>query len=224
MKNITAILVALFLSQSTFGFFTYHTGEDEVITSRQVYDQIGEKSLSFEAFDLAYRGWIELTDSLSIQYDFLTIVDFSQPSTKKRFYLIDMKKRLIVHQEYVAHGKNSGDLWAENFSNTPKSNQSSLGFYKTAETYHGKHGLSLKLDGLEKGINHLARKRAIVIHSADYAEEAFIKKYGRLGRSFGCPALPSKNYAKIINRIKEGTLLFVYATGQGYVQNSTVLN
>ncbi len=224
MKILAAIWVTLFLSQSTLGFFAYHTGGDEVITSRQVYDQLGEKSLSFEAFDLAYRGWMELTDSLSIKHDFLTIVDFSQPSTKKRFYLIDIKKRSIIYQEYVAHGKNSGDLWAENFSNTPKSNQSSLGFYKTAETYHGKHGLSLKLDGLEKGINHLARKRAIVIHSADYAEEAFIKKYGRLGRSFGCPALPSKNYAKIINRIKEGTLLFVYATGQGYVQNSSVLN
>jgi hypothetical protein len=113
---------------------------------------------------------------------------------------------------------------AEKFSNTPLSNQSSLGFYKTAETYHGKHGLSLRLDGLEKGINDKARQRAIVIHSAKYAEESFIKTYGRLGRSFGCPALPAGNYTEIIKLIKDGTLLFIYYPQPAYLENSSILN
>jgi hypothetical protein len=130
----------------------------------------------------------------------------------------------VIFQDYVAHGKNTGNLMAEKFSNRPFSNQSSLGFFQTAETYHGKHGLSLRLDGLEKGINDKARQRAIVIHSAKYAEESFIKKYGRLGRSFGCPALPAGNYYEIIELIKGGTLLFIYYPQPGYLENSSVLN
>ena len=145
-------------------------------------------------------------------------------TSSARFYLIDLDSRQVIYQDYVAHGRNTGNLMAEYFSNTPHSNQSSLGFYKTAETYHGKHGLSLKLDGLEKGINDKARQRAIVIHSAKYAEASFIKKYGRLGRSFGCPALPVQNYDKIIELIKGGTLLFIYFPEPGYLDNSSVLN
>jgi hypothetical protein len=193
-------------------------------SSRTIYDQIGNRSMSFEAFDLAFRGWTALKDSIDLREDVITVVDFSQPSTNKRFYLINMETKEVIFQDYVSHGKNTGNLMAERFSNIPYSNQSSLGFYKTAETYHGKHGLSLKLDGLENGINDLARQRAIVIHAAKYAEESFIKKYGRLGRSFGCPALPAKNYNQIIELIKGGTLLFIYFPESGYLNNSTVLN
>lgn len=180
--------------------------------------------MSFEAFDLAFKGWTELKDSMDLREQVITVVDFSQPSTSKRFYLINMNTKEVIFQDYVSHGKNTGNLMAEKFSNNPNSNQSSLGFYKTAETYYGKHGLSLKLDGLENGINDLARQRAIVIHAAKYAEESFIKKYGRLGRSFGCPALPAGNYYQIIELIKEGTLLFIYYPASGYLKNSTVLN
>lgn len=180
--------------------------------------------MSLKAFDLAYKGWVSLKDSLNPGKHIITVVDFSQPSTKKRFYLIDMDVKEVIYQNYVAHGKNTGSLLAEKFSNIPESLQSSLGFFKTAETYNGKHGLSLKLDGLEKGINNLARKRAIVIHAADYAEESFIKKYGRLGRSFGCPALPSENYDEVIELIKGGTLLFIYSPASEYLKISPVLN
>lgn len=152
------------------------------------------------------------------------MLDFSQPSSQKRFYLIDLDAKRVIHQDYVAHGKNTGALMAERFSNIPNSNQSSLGFYRTAETYHGKHGLSLRLDGLEKGINDKARQRAIVIHSAWYSEESFIKKHGRLGRSFGCPALPAGNYEEIIQWIKDGTLLFIYSPESTYLENSNILN
>ena len=192
--------------------------------AKSIYDQIDNQSMSFEAFDLAFRGWNELKDSIDLIDNVISVVDFSQPSNNKRFYLIDLDTRQVIYQDYVAHGRNTGNLMAEKFSNTPHSNQSSLGFYKTAETYHGKHGLSLKLDGLEKGINDKARQRAIVIHAAKYAEESFIRKYGRLGRSFGCPALPARNYEEIIELIKGGTLLFIYFPQSGYLENSSVLN
>ena len=192
--------------------------------SSLIYNQIGNYSLSFEAFDLALSGYSELKDSLHLRENIISVVDFSQPSTKKRFYLINIDTKKVLFQDYVAHGKNTGILEAEKFSNIANSNQSSLGFFKTAETYHGKNGLSLRLDGLEKGINNLARKRAIVIHAADYAEETFIKKYGRLGRSYGCPSLPPENYNKIIELIKEGTLLFIYSPQETYLHSSEILN
>jgi hypothetical protein len=192
--------------------------------SRSLYEQIGNKSMAFEAFDLAYRGWLALRDSLNLKKNIISVVDFSQPSDHKRFYLIDMNSREVIYQNYVAHGKNTGALVAKSFSNKPNSYQSSLGFYKTGETYYGKHGLSLRLDGLEEGINSKARERAIVIHAAKYAEESFIKKYGRLGRSFGCPALPEEDFSYVIDLIKDGTLLFIYHSEEGYLKVSTVLN
>ena len=192
--------------------------------SSLIYNQIGNYSLSFEAFNLALKGYMELKDSLHLRENIITVVDFSQPSTKKRFYLINLNTKEVLFQDYVAHGKNTGVLEAKKFSNTINSNQSSLGFFKTGETYHGKNGLSLRLDGLEQGINNLARKRAIVIHAADYAEETFIKKYGRLGRSYGCPSLPPGNYNAIIELIKGGTLLFIYSPQETYLHSSEILN
>jgi hypothetical protein len=192
--------------------------------SRLIYNQIGNKSLSFEAFDLALKGYCEMKDSLKLRENIISVVDFSQPSTKKRFYLIDIDTKKVLYQDYVAHGKNTGVLEAKKFSNRVNSNQSSLGFFKTGETYYGKNGFSLKLDGLEKGINDLARRRGIVIHAAYYAEESFINKYGRLGRSFGCPALPSENYNDIIELIKDGTLLFIYSPEESYFQTSAIID
>lgn len=213
----------LFITLGFAGSLSDHRGEGST-DARFIYDQIDNQSMSFEAFDLAFRGWNELKDSIDLIDNVISVLDFSQPSNRKRFYLINLDTREVIYQDYVAHGRNTGNLMAENFSNIPHSNQSSLGFYKTAETYHGKHGLSLKLDGLEKGINDKARQRAIVIHAAKYAEASFIKKYGRLGRSFGCPALPAQNYDEIIELIKGGTLLFIYFPEPGYLDNSSVLN
>lgn len=223
MRAFTFIYIVVILVHPAFAGNPV-TPDVDYPNSRFLYDQIGNKSMSFEAFDLAYKGWVTLKDSLHLKDNVITVVDFSQPSTEKRFYLIDMDSREVIYQNYVAHGKNTGALVAKHFSNTPNSYQSSLGFFKTAETYHGKHGLSLKLDGLEKGINHKARERAIVIHAARYAEESFIKKYGRLGRSFGCPALPSEKYNEVIELIKEGTLLFIYFPAEGYLKISPILN
>jgi len=211
----------------SFNGSVVHTEEpanESIDSAHHLYQEMANTSLSFEAFDMAYRGWLKLKDSLYLEKKIITLVDFSQPSTQKRFYLIDIDAQKIVYQNYVAHGKNSGLLEAKQFSNIINSNQSSLGFFKTGATYYGKHGLSLILNGLEKGINDLAKKRHIVIHKAAYAEESFIKKHGRLGRSFGCPALPSANYQFVIDQIKDGTLLFIYHPKATYHKSSSILN
>lgn len=176
---------------------------------------------SKEVLDLAMEGWGKLGQNLRSQI--LTVIDFSLPSTAKRLWVIDPVKGLILHHTVVAHGRNSGELLAKNFSNRPESYQSSLGFYKTGETYQGKHGYSLRLDGLEKGFNDQARSRAIVIHGADYAKEEFAKSTGRLGRSLGCPALPPELSARVIDLIKNGSLLFIYGKDPNYLTQSELL-
>lgn len=189
-----------------------------------LYHSLSESSSqlpSMEVLELAMEGWGKLENDL--KSPLLTVIDFSLPSTQKRLWVIDPAKGLILHHSVVAHGRNSGELLAKNFSNQPESFQSSLGFYKTAETYQGKHGYSLRLDGLEKGFNDQARNRAIVIHGADYAKEEFAKSTGRLGRSLGCPALPPELSAKVIDLIKDGSLLFIYGNDESYLQKSYLL-
>lgn len=154
----------------------------------------------------------------------LSIIDFSKQSTQKRFFIIDIKNQKLLLQTFVAHGKNSGINLPTRFSNKLGSNQSSLGFFRTAETYFGKHGYSLILDGLEKGINDNARRRAIVIHGAKYVSKNFIKCYNRLGRSWGCPAVSEDLSEKIINIIKGGTCLFIYSDKEDYYEKSIVFN
>ena len=152
--------------------------------------------------------------------DIVTIIDFSKPSTEKRLFILDLEKQKILYHTYVAHGKNTGQNVATKFSNNKGSNQSSLGLFRTAESYQGKHGYSLRLDGLEKGFNDNARSRAVVMHSASYVSEGFIQKHGRLGRSWGCPALPVELSKEIIDLIKEGSCLYIYADDSNYLENS----
>ena len=206
------------------------SSELAVITTTEVneveilYHSLSESSSqlpSMEVLELAMEGWGKLENDL--KSPLLTVIDFSLPSTQKRLWVIDPSKGLILHHSVVAHGRNSGELLAKNFSNQPESFKSSLGFYKTAETYQGKHGYSLRLDGLEKGFNDQARNRAIVIHGADYAKEEFAKSTGRLGRSLGCPALPPELSAKVIDLIKDGSLLFIYGNDESYLQKSYLL-
>lgn len=173
---------------------------------------------------LDYKIFANAMESLDeMEYsneDILTIIDFSKPSTEKRLFILDLKEQKILHHTYVAHGKNTGENLATKFSNTRGSNQSSLGLFRTAESYYGKHGYSLRLDGLEKGFNDKARERAVVMHSAWYVSEDFIQKHGRLGRSFGCPALPMELSQEIIDLIKGGSCLYIYADDSNYLKNS----
>lgn len=178
----------------------------------------------FGAFVRGIEGMKQLQAEKKLANDtILALIDYSKPSSQKRLWVIDVKNQQLIHCALVAHGKNSGLITPAKFSNAAHSNMSSQGFFLTGETYQGKHGYSLRLDGLEPGINDNARSRAIVIHSADYATAEFVKKYGRLGRSFGCPALPPAKSKNIIDTIKNGTCLYIYANDQNYVSKSKIL-
>ena len=140
----------------------------------------------------------------------LTVIDFSKPSTLKRMWVFDLRSKELLFEELVSHGRGSGRTMATEFSNVPESNQSSIGLYRTGETYIGKHGYSLRLDGLEPGFNDRARARAIVMHGAEYVNESTARAQGYLGRSLGCPALRPGITREVIDAVKEGGLLFAY--------------
>jgi len=186
---------------------------------KALYDAIKlHKKLSFHIFRMAMVGFYNIKHSK--KSDKIILIDFSKPSTQKRCFVIDLIHKKLLYQCLVAHGKNSGGNTPSKFSNIPESKQSSLGFFLTAEVYNGKHGLSLRLDGIEKDINHYARQRAIVIHGANYVSPDFVKKNGRLGRSWGCPALPMPLSKEIIPLIANGRCMFIYAKDANYLENS----
>jgi hypothetical protein len=187
---------------------------------------LAETGLTREIFNLAIKGWEKLSMSGKLHNrDIVTIADYSQSSNKKRLYVIDLKNRKLLFNTYVAHGRNTGDEFARSFSNKEGSLKSSLGFYVTENPVIGSHtGFSLMINGVEKGFNDNAEKRAIIVHAADYATEGFIHKYGRLGRSLGCPALPPELNKLIIEAIKGGTCLFLYNPDKNYLSTSSMLN
>jgi hypothetical protein len=191
-----------------------------------IYDSLNldHLGLTKEALLYAYEGQQKLEEKGEVgNPDILTVCDFSQPSDQKRMYVIDVKNLKVLIHTYVAHGRNSGLEYAERFSNRPESLQSSLGFYVTKNTYFGKHGLSLRLEGLEKGFNDKAEARAVVVHGAPYiGDQRLGSRY--MGRSWGCPAVPQQIASKVINTIKNGTTLFIYHPSQKYLHGSTVLN
>lgn len=187
---------------------------------------LADCGLARNIFNLAVKGLKKLTTEGMLQNpDIVTIADYSQSCNNKRFYVIDLKNKKLLFNTYVAHGKNTGDEYANSFSNVEGSLKSSLGFFITESPMVGPHtGFALLIKGVEKGFNDLAEKRAIIIHAADYVSENFIKKYGRIGRSWGCPALPPDLNKPIIERIKGGTCLFVYNPDAHYISSSSLLN
>ncbi|MGA2654827.1 MAG: murein L,D-transpeptidase catalytic domain family protein [Gammaproteobacteria bacterium] len=154
----------------------------------------------------------------------LTIIDYSKASSEPRLWVFDLANSELLYEELVAHGRGSGGNVAEKFSNTPESYQSSIGVFITEETYTGRNGYSLRLEGLEEGINHLARNRAIVIHGANYVSPEFVEKNGRLGRSHGCPAVSPSVNKELINTIKGGSLVFAYYPNQKWLSESEFLH
>lgn len=153
----------------------------------------------------------------------LTVIDFSQASPNERLWVYDLRSRTLLFQEVVSHGRGSGVALATAFSNAPESHQSSLGLYRTAETYVGKHGYSLRLDGLEEGFNDNARPRAIVMHAADYVNPAAAQANGYLGRSLGCPAVRPAISRRLIDTVKNGGLLFAYYPDASWLESSVYL-
>lgn len=179
-----------------------------------IYSQLHSTTISalpkMESFTKALEGFYSLKAKGIVSKDILTLVDFSLSSNKKRLWVIDLSTNTILFNSLVAHGKNTGEEFANTFSNKAESFKSSLGFYVTGEIYTGKHGKSLKLDGQEKGLNDNARNRAVVMHGADYVSEDFIRNHHRLGRSQGCPAIPVELTDDIINTIKDKSCLYIY--------------
>jgi hypothetical protein len=174
-------------------------------------------ALAFDAVACAVRlGDVQAPPSL-------TVIDYSKPSTARRLWVFDLASRALLFEEFVAHGQGSGDDRATTFSNAPESRQSSLGLFRAAETYVGKHGYSLRLDGLDRGFNDLARARAIVVHGASYVSEGFIAATGRLGRSWGCPAIGVGIARTLIDRVKGGGLVFAYYPDPHWLRTSKYL-
>jgi hypothetical protein len=181
--------------------------------------------LSEAAFEYALKGYKYLVEKGKVvKNGVLSICDFSQSSRNKRFYVIDMAEKKVLINTWVAHGHNSGGEFARSFSNSPESHKSSLGFYVTGNTYYGSHGLSLKIEGVEKNINDKADKRNIVIHGSEYVGEEFLSRSPINGRSYGCPALPAEETDKVIEAIKDGSCLFIYHPTKSYITKSKVLN
>ena len=153
----------------------------------------------------------------------LTVIDYSKPSSEKRLWVYDLATRELLYEELVAHGQGTGANIASKFSNNNDSHQTSLGLFVTDTTYVGKNGYSLRLDGLDKGINDRARERAIVMHGAPYVSQEFVKANGRLGRSWGCPAVSNAVAKQLIDRVKGGGLVFAYYPDAQWLKSSKYL-
>ncbi|NDV68404.1 murein L,D-transpeptidase catalytic domain family protein [Dysgonomonas sp. 25] len=196
----------------------------ELTETQKLYAELQLDSLvNYNMFEDAMIGY----NALDIpNKEIITLIDFSKPSTEERLYVLDLKEKKVLFTSHVAHGKNSGWNYATAFSNKMKSNKSSLGFFITGDTYRGKRGYSLTINGQEKGINDNARMRGVVFHGAKYANPALIYQGegGRLGRSRGCPALPMDIYRPVIDTIKGGTMVFIYAENADYKKKSPILS
>ena len=192
---------------------------------KPLFDSLGLEAmgLSRKAFDMALKGMEKLKKADRIHSNILSIIDFTQSSTSKRLFVFDLDNGRLLFNTLVAHGKKTGEEWARSFSNSPRSNKSSIGFYVTGQTYNGSNGYSLKLMGMESGFNSNAYQRAIVVHGADYVNEEYIENQGYIGRSQGCPALMPEVCRPIINTIKEGSCLFVYYPLPQYLKRSSLV-
>jgi hypothetical protein len=198
--------------------------EEEVSSLYEEID-LQDFGLSRQAFEYAYKGYTYLSDHHMLERsNVLSICDFSQSSRNKRLYVIDLDQKKVVINTFVAHGRKSGSEFARSFSNNPRSHKSSLGFYITEHTYFGDHGLSLKIHGIEKGINDRADRRNIVIHGSRYVGADFLEGNPFNGRSFGCPAVPYEENDEVIDAIKDGSCLFIYHPTKKYIVRSKIIN
>jgi hypothetical protein len=182
-------------------------------------------SLDLEILRLALTAQREaLREGLVERPDILSVIDYSLPSTTPRFWVFDLERAKLLYRELIAHGRGTGENWARAFSNRHGSKQSSLGLFATAGTYYGRNGYSLYLHGLEAEVNDNAYDRTIVMHGAWYVSKEFARKHGRLGRSWGCPALRQAVSREVIDRIKNGSALFIYYPDRRWLARSGFLS
>ncbi|MBL7765474.1 MAG: murein L,D-transpeptidase catalytic domain family protein [Chitinophagaceae bacterium] len=233
---ILFLLLVLLSAVTPHSVFAKKISETEEVNAvkteryvRYVYDHMkfgkNIRKISYEAFRSGFLGYLNLLESGKLNNDaYLTICDFTLSSNQKRMWVFDVKAKKVLFHTLVAHGQGTGEEYAVQFSNTPESHQSSLGFYTTGETYEGGNGYSLKLNGVDGIFNSNAYERAIVIHAADYVSEEFARCNQRIGRSHGCPALPVDIAPKVIDQIKNGTCLFIYHSSKNYLTASQWIN
>jgi hypothetical protein len=242
-------LISLLLVIASFTFASVYTSSGSTFTSisesfsdphalkltrinfedsiSSLYRTIGLEKLgmNYDVFRYGMIGFYSLKqDGKVSDRNLVSFIDFTKPSTEKRFYTVDLDSRTVKYHSLVSHGRNTGENIAQSFSNKQHSNQSSLGFYVTGETYVGSKGYSMRLDGVDGEYNSNMRDRAVVMHDAEYVSEEWIRKYGRLGRSQGCPALPKEIAKEVINTIKDRTVIFAYFNDLKYLQSSAHLN
>jgi hypothetical protein len=217
LLKVVTIVVVLFSSiisnDDPIPISVVHTATNSKAEMENLYANLQTNHFELPqkiCFSYALKGFYKLKENGLIKKNILTIIDFSLSSNLKRLWVIDLASKSILFQSLVAHGRNTGEEYANSFSNKANSFKSSIGFYATGEVYQGKHGLSLRLDGLEKGINDNARNRGVVMHAADYVSATFIKNNTRLGRSQGCPAIPTAISKEIISAIKDQSCLYIY--------------
>ncbi len=189
------------------------------------YASLHDSTVTPELYRFGLQGFEKLKSmGMAVNDSLLTLIDFSLPSNTERFFIVNIIRNRIICRSLVSHGKNSGDLYARKFSNKSHSFESSLGFFITGNEYLGAQGYSLQLLGMDKGFNDHSQERGIVIHGAQYATREYASKYGRLGRSLGCPALPPSMSKTVINLIRNGSVIFCYYPDPFYFQQSTILH
>lgn len=223
---LALVLACTYSFQGSSNFKSESVGKTSFYDNHvnDLYTSLNAKGLDLHVLAKALKGYYKLKGENKLKTNLLTVVDFTKSSKESRLFIINVEDQKVIHSSLVSHGRGSGDDFATKFSNIHNSYQSSLGFYLTGETYNGAHGISLRLDGLEKGFNDNARARGIVIHSADYVSYEFAKKVGRLGRSHGCPALPVEGYSEIIDLVKNKSLFFIYYPDKNYLTKSEYIN
>lgn len=233
MKIRHILYLLAFLSITGWGPFSFlfgYTNNESFATKAWLDEetriiQSQAHNIDPDVLRLALKAFTKAREEGLDTKQFLTVIDYTKPSTERRLWVINMRKSTVVYNTWVSHGKNSGQAYATSFSNQPGSLQSSYGvFMTTAEPYFGDNGYSLRLVGLEPGINDNAFRRAIVIHGAWYADSGVVKRYGQLGRSWGCPAVSEELAKPLIDTIKEHTLVFAYTDNRSWIRNSPFLN
>jgi hypothetical protein len=212
------LILSVLVCQNSFGFLKNFRSQSQ---SQSILDQ--SYDINPQVLDLAVIAYQRANKTGKVKKPYITIIDYTLPSTQKRLWLVDLKQKKVILHTWVAHGSGSGLKYAEHFSNAHGSHQTSLGVFVTGETYQGKHGTSLRLHGLENGVNHSAQSRGIVIHGAPYVSERYIKDAGRLGRSWGCPAISFDVSKRLIETIKNGSLVFSYYPQKNWLKTSKYL-
>ncbi len=216
MKKVL-LLIALFYSSNLFAYDIAGIKAKHIAAKTTNLKPTLAK-LAIEAFHNAQKQGVRLSKSV------ITVIDYSLPSTANRLWVLDLEQNKVLYTSMVAHGRNSGEKYTTSFSNRINSLQTSLGLFLTDTTYFGRDGYSLRIKGLEKGFNDNAETRAIVMHGAPYVSKLFVNAAGRIGRSYGCPAVETPLAKPIINTIKDRTLILAYYPDKNWLQNSKFIN